>query len=542
MALRGCPLPPLPPRPPFFLPFSPAPPPRPVGVFPFFFPRPLVSAFPLPSALGALGLGALWLPAPPPTVSLSVFFFWRSRFFPVPAALNALGFCTAWLSFLFLLPVRPCVWCVRCVLGLSAPPLSGGCSSLDVSRFCCAVPWSLALFFGAVWCWCCAVWCVVVLCCLFSSLAVCRGRCFPLFSWCRPVPCGAVLIYAVVCRVGCRRALFCGVLCCVFWCAVLSGCQARCFGWGFSVPAPPAAAPFVPLPGPLSRPVVVFCAGMRCCAVLLCRLSSSVLLSASFHAGGALMLHSRWLVPCVVACGCWVFVVWFGCPPLLSADVLCRGCSCLGAWLAALLCAVVCCGAQLPCAVCCVLWCSVAVWCRAVVPSCPFCFAGGVSLCPFPVSAVLCCAVRRVVRCRFSLCCCLCLMLVCVAVCGAISLGVQWCGGAALLRGVVCLGVPLCRAVFCGAVLPCFAPLLGCAVCSLLLRVFLSPFSGVCWPWCPCLASGRPPYCLVCWCSVLGCPAPCAVSCGAVLPCGAVLSGCVVRLLELLVFVFPFVS
>jgi hypothetical protein len=31
------------------------------------------------------------------------------------------------------------------------------------------------------------------------------------------------------------------------------------------------------------------------------------------------------------------------------------------------------------------------------------------------------------------------------------------------------------------------------------------------------------------------------VSCGAVLPCGAVLVGCAVRLSALLVFVFPFV-
>ena len=115
------------------------------------------------------------------------------------------------------------------------------------------------------------------------------------------------------------------------------------------------------------------------------------------------------------------------------------------------------------------------MWCHAVVPCCPFCLADGVGLCPFPVCAVLCCALRGVVRCRFSLCCCWCLVLWCVAVCGAVNLSGLWCGCAALLRGVVCRGVVLSHAVFCGALLPCGAVLLCCAVCSPLLRVFLSP-------------------------------------------------------------------
>ena len=42
-------------------------------------------------------------------------------------------------------------------------------------------------------------------------------------------------------------------------------------------------------------------------------------------------------------------------------------------------------------------------------------------------------------------------------------------------------------------------------------------------------------------CVVLWCPAPCVVSCGAVLPCGVVLAGCAVRLSALLVFVVSFV-
>ena len=50
-----------------------------------------------------------------------------------------------------------------------------------------------------------------------------------------------------------------------------------------------------------------------------------------------------------------------------------------------------------------------------------------------------------------------------------VFVGVLWCGSAALLRGVVCRGVVLCRVVSCGALLPCGAVLLGCAACSPLL-------------------------------------------------------------------------
>ena len=269
------------------------------------------------------------------------------------------------------------------------------------------------------------------------------------------------------------------------WCVVPCVVQVRGVVWSsgplrceeFSCPAPhpPCCCPLLPLPGPLSWPIVVFCPGVRCCVVLSCRLLCGLPLSALSLASGALLLRLRWLVLCGVACGCWVFVAWSGCPLLSSARVLCRWCSCLAAWLSALPCAVVCFGAPLPCAVSCVLWCCAAMWCHAVVPCRPFRFAVGVGLCPVPVCAVLFCAVRRVVRCRFCLCCCWCLVLSRVAVCCAVSLEGLWCGGAALLCGVVCRGVLLCRAVSCGAVLPCGAMLLGCAVCSHLLRVFLFP-------------------------------------------------------------------
>ena len=88
------------------------------------------------------------------------------------------------------------------------------------------------------------------------------------------------------------------------------------------------------------------------------------------------------------------------------------------------------------------------------------------------------CVVRAVLG-RFGLCCPWCLALWCAAVCGAVSLGLLRCGGAALLRGMACRGVMLRRVVFCVAVLPCGAVLLGCALCSPLLWVVLSPLPVV---------------------------------------------------------------
>ena len=187
-----------------------------------------------------------------------------------------------------------------------------------------------------------------------------------------------------------------------------------------------------------------------------------------------MLFCSRRLVLCVVACGCPLFVAGSGCLLVFLTGVCCRGCSCLAAWPAVLLCTVVCCGASLPCAVSCALWCCVAVWCRPVPPCCPFSFAGGVGLCPFPVCAVLCCVARRVVRRRFGLRCCWCLVLWCVAVCCGVSLGALWLGGAAL----VTRGLLLCRAVFGGGVSPCGAVLLGCALCCALLRVYFFPFGN----------------------------------------------------------------
>ena len=330
--------------------------------------------------------------------------------------------------------------------------------SLPLLLFVCLLlfflPWCAgSAVFGLV-CVSCAVGCACVCCC---------GPCAPV---------GAVL--RLCCVVGC--SLVVPVLCVLLpvlrrchgvFCVLSGAVWHACVGLGsFPVLLPPVAVAWSPVEARGGFPswgAVLRCSGGR--------LSCDVVLSASCLAGGAVLFRSRRLVLCIVACGCRLFVAGSACLLFFSAGVCCPGCSCLAAWLAALLCAVVCCDAPLPCGVSCVLWCFVAVWCRAVPPCCPSSFAGGVGLCPFPVCAVLCCAARRVVRCRFGLRCCWCLVLWCVAVCCGVSLAALWLGGAAL----VCRGLLLCRAVFCGAVL------LGCAVCCVLLRLFLFPLKTMFW-------------------------------------------------------------
>ena len=210
---------------------------------------------------------------------------------------------------------------------------------------------------------------------------------------------------------------------------------------------------------------VVFCVLVLCCRLFFA--GSGCLL--------AVLFRSRWLVLCVVVCVWRLFVAGSGCLLLFLSGVCCLGCSCLAMWFAALLCAVARCGAVFPCAVSRVLWCCVAVRCRAVARCCPASSAGGVGLRSSPVCAVPCCAARRDVWCWFGLRCCWCLALWCLAVCCGTSLGVLWCCGAALVRR----GVLLCCAVFCGAVSPCGAVLLGCAVRFALLRVFVFPLKTI---------------------------------------------------------------
>ena len=193
---------------------------------------PLVSASPLFPALGVLGLGTLWLPAPP----LSFFFFCAPavQWFPPPGAV-VLG--TVWLGFFFLPQVAAfCVVCALCYGDVPPRPPPGGCS------WCCAVSrvllcgvrvWfrlfsvvrGVFLSCSGVWVPCCLVCCRVVL--FLLSLAVSRW-CWPRRVCCfRAVPCCPVLFFAVFHRVWCRRA----VLCVVVFSLMLSGVVLRFVVW-----------------------------------------------------------------------------------------------------------------------------------------------------------------------------------------------------------------------------------------------------------------------------------------------------------------------
>ena len=249
LALCGCPDPPSPPPPSLSFCFSsPAP-----------LCASLVSSFPLFQALGALGPGASSLPSP---------LLLRVGHLRVVCALCAWAAPPP-------PPRRPLVFCcVSCLVvwcrGLLWAVLCGSC------RF--------AVFFGAVWCWCRAVWCIVLLlvcCCavlLVLALVVSRGHCFLLSLL---ASCGALLYRAVFCAVFYRawrcRALPCGVLCsAVFWCAVSWGRRVRRVVLGFSAfpPPTPAAAPccrcLVPCRGSL------LCSVLGCGAVLVCCAASRV--------------------------------------------------------------------------------------------------------------------------------------------------------------------------------------------------------------------------------------------------------------------------
>ena len=192
----------------------------------------------------------------------------------------------------------------------------------------------------------------------------------------------------------------------------------------------------------------VFSCVLLCCAMLLvaasCCARSSVVASRCV----ARVVACRLVLVCVAVC----------CVVLLGA-VLRR--------------VVACCSARLcvPCR---------GVFVRAVVRRCALCCVRpGVSCCVFPVLSVLCgvtvrCAGAVASCCLFGLCCFWRLVLLCVAVCCAVSCGVVLCC-CALCRVVLCpavsccgircgwLAALLCGAGFCAAQLPLGA-LLPCAV------------------------------------------------------------------------------
>ena len=201
---------------------------------------------------------------------------------------------------------------------------------------------------------------------------------------------------------------------------------------------------------------------------------------------------------------CVVLPVVFGCLLLRLAVLRCLMvgpgvvfrwcCPCLAAWLAP--CGLVWCVLVLRCPVLCsvALCCRVVVCCRALlfvcVVACACCLfpAPGRLLCVFwgPVLCVPC--PLRPVRCCAALCWCPCIVLSALSalflVLGAVG---SW-----------------CRCVFFGVRWGS-----GCLALS---------SGGVCRPWCPCLAASPVHRRLPC-----GVLFPCVVSCGAVLPCCAVL-------------------
>ena len=290
----------------------------------------------------------------------------------------------------------------------------------------------------------------------------------------------------------------------VVWCVALCVVLVRgVIVWIFPAPPPPDAAPCCSC--------LVRCPGSLLCAVLGC---AAVLVCCAVYRAVCCRLRGFLLVlPC-----CFVRTGW--CCVLLPVVA---GCSLLGL-LARCCFPLACFGAGGPAwprgsPPCCVLWFVVASRSSVVCPLiCGAMLPRGVVLWFPAVRFALFCGRCGAVLLLGAVCGALCCSLSCCVLCPRL---VALCH--ALLTFGRCL-VPCSKSVFVGGS--------GC-------RVLFS--GGACRPWCPCLAPGRPPCCLVCWCGVLWCPAPFAVSCGAVLPCGAVLSGCVVRLSVLLFFVFPFV-
>ena len=230
----------------------------------------------------------------------------------VPLALAPFG----WDSFSSLLrglSLDVCVvrWCC-------APPPPAAPGVLRCPASCCVVPrfgvgfflW-FAVFFSVfvcravLVCGCLAVGCAVLLCCWFchwhspvgTGCAVSVGA----------VRCPAMPCCVVRCFVVCGAVVRCCVLwsflwCCVVsWCAVSSGCLVRCVvlpcvgsvGLSCSVNHPPRPV-LVPLlsgllllPGPLWWPIVLLCAGVRCCVVLLSCLRALCCCQRSFLLCGA---------------------------------------------------------------------------------------------------------------------------------------------------------------------------------------------------------------------------------------------------------------
>ena len=340
-----------------------------------------------------------------------------------------------------------------------------------------------------------------------------------------------------------------GSVCCGPWRSVVLLGPPLCFSSSFFSSSPPSL--FLFCPGVLVVRFSGWFVSPGLWAVLMCV---------------AVSLSAPWLCPICVCCclsRCGVVVCFELCLVLCGLPVLGlvldpRCCPLLPSpghlsWPVVVFCPGVRCRVALVCP----LSCGLLLWCRVV----SFALAGAVWCCLWLLAVRCCVWLFAVVSCRPVLS--RVLLPGRVACCPAVCCGLLW--RPAPLCFVLCSVVldwcvePCCGALWsffpswwcwfvslpwvCGAVLRC-ASCCSLPVWSALLLVpravacrrllWCLPGRSAVWWCCSCVLS-----CLAVMCVVLWCPAPCAVSCGAVLPCGVVLAGCAVRLGALLVFVFP---
>ena len=515
-------------------------------VFFFLVRAPVISRFLWFPAPGALGLGAVlcvsfFVPPLGSPCALTLFFFscLAVGCSLVPGAPPPPSFVSGWFRrcrsvpppLFFSLHAPPCLW-----LSLVSGP---GCPG----------PWRCVLF--ALWA---SRFSTLRAVSPFSVSRLALGCSLVVAAPPPPLPLGAPFFFFLRCAPPLSPA-FTGFRPRVPWASAL---RVVCF---FVLPlldSPCVLASFVPrvwslaAPQWLLPPLPSVSRGFRRLRSLLCAVCCAVL--------------------CVPGCGAALRCCAL-CRPVLCCCVLycfaalgwCRCSSCRALWCSPspwgpVLCGAVFCGVPPRCVCFIVAW-----WCVLLFAAllCVVCLLGCCAvrslsspLCTVPCFAVLVrlrCAVRVVRAVAGAWCCgalpCVVLfpLVCCGSVLGLVARGcllVPCCG--ALLSGFLCWW---CRFVsfpcVCRAVLRCASCCLG-PVESALLSVPRA-VACLCVLWC---LPGRSAvwwcrsgvlWCLAVLCVVMWCPAPCAVSCGAVLPCGVVLVGCAVRLSALLVFVFPFV-
>ena len=473
---------------------------------------PPIAPLPLPPLFAFFRGGASLLLLPPAALCPLVLLLCRACAFV--GALGCVAFVPpcCWAVPVACLVFWPCVAACLVVLFACAPdPLSRpACFS------CCCVVALLFSCFCALWVRLLAIFLLGSALCCFASIF--RGACWPCAVvsrialewctlWCDPPPGSRFWCFVVLCAALCRGlpfVLVCVLLCCVvpacmlFWVPrhTLS-CRALCC-FSYRRPLPPRFAP--------------------CCLVLVSCVCAAPLVAFVYL---RCPLLSSLVPPSDVGC-----FVWFGvffCPVLCCAGVVvpyclvcCRAVLSLAARFLLVLCEllfgvvlrpawcphVLLCAAVFSLALCgalCRLQCRFAVLsgpppprpaAALVLPLCPAsCLF---FTCP-AVRVVLCCGALVLLRfaAHFGLCCCRCLLLWCVGVCSAVSFGFLWCGGVALLCGVVCSAALALFAVLFCAVLCCACVVVPCClVCCRAVLLMGAPFLLVL-RWCravPCCA------------------------------------------------------